>query len=139
MWPHYEVSHSGIHPFSSEVQLFQNPMFLWSRGLLRARSRFPHIVENNENVVEGMEQLDGAVELAKHVNPRGRSLAHPAMTWVQVWVQLENEKWLPISRKRHQIGQLDLRSFRLLTEGLQVRILPGEPILAFLRTWMKLL
>jgi hypothetical protein len=78
-----------------------------------------------------MERLDYAVELAKHVNPRGRSLAHPAMTWVQVWVQLENEKWLPISRKRHQIGQLDLRSFRLLTDRLWVRILPGEPTSSF--------
>src|SRR5882762_8050230 len=36
--------------------------------------------------------------------------------WVQVWMQLKNEKWLPISRKRHQIGHLDFRSFRLLTE-----------------------
>jgi len=35
--------------------------------------------------------------------------------WVQVWVQLKKEKWLPISRKRHQIGHLDFRSFRLLT------------------------
>src|SRR5258707_3660311 len=47
--------------------------------------------------------------------------------WVQVWVQLNEEKWLPISRKRHQIGHLDFRSFRLLTEMLEVRILPGEP------------
>src|SRR5206468_10278364 len=39
--------------------------------------------------------------------------------WVQVWVQLKKEKWLPISRKRHQIGHLDFQSFRLLTEGLQ--------------------
>src|SRR5713226_7338445 len=38
--------------------------------------------------------------------------------WVQVWVQLNEEKWLPIFRKRHQIGHLDFRSFRLLTEGL---------------------
>ena len=38
------------------------------------------------------------------------------------WVQLKKEKWLPISRKRHQIGHLDFRSFRLLTEGLLVRI-----------------
>ena len=36
--------------------------------------------------------------------------------WVQVWVPLKMEKWLPISRKRHQIGQLDFRSFRLLTK-----------------------
>jgi hypothetical protein len=42
-------------------------MFLWARGLLRARSRFPEIVENKENVDEGMEPLDGAVELAKQV------------------------------------------------------------------------
>jgi hypothetical protein len=48
-------------------KLFQNPMFLKSRGLLRARSRFPEIVENNENADEGMERLDGAVELAKQV------------------------------------------------------------------------
>jgi hypothetical protein len=45
-----------------------------------------------------------------------------SVLWVQVWVQLKKEKWLPISRKRHQIGHLDFRSFRLLTEGLLVRI-----------------
>jgi len=44
-------------------------MFLWSRELLRGRSRFPETVENTENVIEGMEQLDGAVELAKQVLP----------------------------------------------------------------------
>jgi hypothetical protein len=37
--------------------------------------------------------------------------------WVQVLVQLKKEKWLPIFRKRHQIGHLDFRSSRLLTEG----------------------
>jgi hypothetical protein len=31
-------------------------------------------------------------------------------------VQLERRKWLPIC-KRHQIGLLDFRSFRLLTQG----------------------
>jgi hypothetical protein len=40
--------------------------------------------------------------------------------WVQMWVQLKKEKWLPISRKRHQIGHIDFRSFRLLTEGLLI-------------------
>jgi hypothetical protein len=29
---------------------------------------------------------------------------------VQDWVQLEKEKWLPNSRKRHQIGHLDFIS-----------------------------
>ena len=47
--------------------------------------------------------------------------------WVQRWVQLEKEKWLPISCKRHQIGQLACWPPRLLTEMLEVRILPGEP------------
>src|SRR5712692_10475277 len=56
--------------------------------------------------------------------------------WVQVWVQLKNEKWLPISRKRHQIGHLDFRSFRLLTDRLQVQILPGEPTSCFRVTWI---
>jgi hypothetical protein len=42
--------------------------------------------------------------------------------WVQVWVQLEKGKWLPVSCKRHQIGHLDLRARQLLTEGLLVRI-----------------
>src|SRR6266446_10264841 len=60
---------------------------------------------------------------------RNTPTEHDTLTalWVQVWVQLKKEKWLPISRKRHQIGQLDFRSFRLLTEMLEVRILPGEP------------
>lgn len=39
----------------------------------------------------------------------------------------EGENWLPISRKRHQVGHLDFRSFQLFTEGLLVRIWPGEP------------
>ena len=26
--------------------------------------------------------------------------SHPLLAWVQVWVQLKKEKWLPISRKR---------------------------------------
>jgi hypothetical protein len=37
------------------------------QGLLRARSRLPEFVENIENVKEGMEILDGSVELAKQV------------------------------------------------------------------------
>jgi len=40
--------------------------------------------------------------------------------WVQDWVQLEKEKWLGSSRKRHQIGHLDFCPPRLLTEGLTV-------------------
>jgi hypothetical protein len=58
--------------------------------------------------------------------------------WVQVWVQLKKEKWLPISRKRHQIGQLDFRSFRLLTDRPQVQILPAEPTSYFSIIWMSL-
>jgi len=38
-----------------------------NHGLLRARSRFPEIVENTESVTEGIEQLEGAVELAKQM------------------------------------------------------------------------
>jgi hypothetical protein len=37
-------------------------------------------------------------------------------------VQLKQEKWPPISRKRHQIGQLDFRSFRLLTECSKLQV-----------------
>jgi hypothetical protein len=51
----------------SVPELFQNPMQFVSQGLLRARSRFPEIVENVENAKEGMEILDGPVELAKQV------------------------------------------------------------------------
>jgi hypothetical protein len=35
------------------------------RGLLRARSRFPEIVENNENAEQRKESLEGANALAK--------------------------------------------------------------------------
>ena len=42
--------------------------------------------------------------------------------WVQHWVQAEKEKWLPISRKRHQIRHLDFSLRFLLAEGLLVRI-----------------
>ena len=38
--------------------LFQNPMQLRSRGLLRARSKFPEIIENIENRKQRMERLD---------------------------------------------------------------------------------
>src|SRR6266436_673389 len=65
----------------------------------------------------------------KHSGPTEGALNRDtlAVLWVQVWVQLKREKWLPVSRKRHQIGHLDFRSFRLLTEMSEVRILPGEP------------
>jgi hypothetical protein len=35
-----------------------------------------------------------------------------------VWVQLAKKKWLPVSRKRHQIRRLDFRPPLLLTGGL---------------------
>jgi len=44
---------------------------------------------------------------------------------VQDWVQLNEEKWIRISRKR-QIADLDFSPPRLLTEGLRVRVLPGH-------------
>src|SRR5438445_7579895 len=42
---------------------------------------------------------------------RNTPTEHDTLTalWVQVWVQLKKEKWLPISRKRHQMGHLDFR------------------------------
>src|SRR5213082_2502990 len=43
------------------------------------------------------------------------------------WVQLKKEKWLSISRKRHQIGHLDFRSFRLLTNLKTVESAPLIP------------
>lgn len=48
--------------------------------------------------------------------------------WVQDWVQLKRKEWLRISGKRHQVRHLDFCHSRLLTEMLEVRILPGEPI-----------
>jgi len=78
-------------------------MFLWPRGLLRARSRFPEIVENTESVVEGMERLDGAVELAKQVlsqlsyTPtvgvlilRHFSDLFTWLCWIDAWMQLRS-------------------------------------------------
>jgi hypothetical protein len=47
--------------------LFQNPMLLQPRGLLRARSRFPEIVENSENRKQRMESLECRNALAKQV------------------------------------------------------------------------
>ncbi len=87
----------------------------------------PQVVVNKQKSKEAIEGLELSRELAKHVRSRGmfpseRVFPLLPMAWVQVWVQLKKEKWLPISRKRHQIGQLDFRSFRLLTEGLLVRI-----------------
>src|SRR5208283_2265587 len=85
---------------------------------------------------EAREDLESSRRLATQVHSGGSSSFHPLLgervflsppAWVQVWVRLKKEKWLPISRKRHQIGHLDFRSFRLLTEMLEVRILPGEP------------
>jgi hypothetical protein len=48
--------------------------------------------------------------------------------WVQHWVQLKRGEWLRIFGKRHHIGHLDFSPDQLLTEGLLVRIQPGEPI-----------
>ena len=48
-------------------KLFQNPMFLCPRGLLRARSRFPEIVENIKNRKQRMESLECRKALAKQV------------------------------------------------------------------------
>jgi hypothetical protein len=46
-------------------------------------------------------------------------------------------KMAPFSRKRHQIGHLDFGSFRLLTDRLQVQILPGEPTPDFSIIWIS--
>jgi hypothetical protein len=50
---------------------------------------------------------------------------------VQHWVQLKQEKRLRFSGKRHQTRHLDFPNHPLLTEGLEVRIFPREPILLF--------
>src|SRR5437660_12148618 len=42
-------------------------MLLWSRGLLRARSRFPEIVRNIRKRSKGMESLERGLVLAKQV------------------------------------------------------------------------
>src|SRR5208282_3714735 len=47
--------------------MFQNPMCLKLRGLLRARSRFPEIVENIKNRKQRMEFLEWRSALAKQV------------------------------------------------------------------------
>jgi hypothetical protein len=44
---------------------YQNPMQLYLRGLLRARSRFPEIVENVRNTKQRMEGLERGLVLAK--------------------------------------------------------------------------
>jgi transposase-like protein len=48
-------------------KLYQNPMELRSRGLLRARSRFPETVENIENRAQREEPLECPNALAKQV------------------------------------------------------------------------
>jgi hypothetical protein len=63
--------------------------------------------------------------------------SHLLLAWVQVWVQLKKEKWLPISRKRHQIGHLDFKAFQLLTEGLWLPFSNQFPkVLASIRLWL---
>ena len=58
-------------------RLFQDLCFCGGGGgLLRARSRLPEIVENIKNVTEGMERLDGAVELAKQVLTFSPMISH---------------------------------------------------------------
>ncbi len=100
-----------------------------SGGLLGAKSRFPEIIENNESVLEEMERFDGALELAKQMHHQGvarnfhvplaeKESSRLLLVRVQVWMRLKKEKWLPISPKRHQLGHVDFRQFRLLTGGL---------------------
>jgi hypothetical protein len=48
-------------------KLCQNPIQLRCRGLLRARSRFPEIVENIRNAGQRMELLERGFVLAKQV------------------------------------------------------------------------
>jgi len=50
---------------------------------------------------------------------------------VQDWVQLEKEKWLPNSCKRHQIGHLDFGFPRLLTEVASSNLARGANFLAY--------
>ena len=54
----------------------------------------------------------------------GRAPARNRVTgfWVQHWVQLENEEWLRIFGKRHQIGHLDFCLHRLLTECFMLQV-----------------
>src|SRR5439155_10801290 len=51
----------------ADPELYKNPMLLWFRGLLRARSRFPEIVENIRNAKQRMEGLERGLVLAKQV------------------------------------------------------------------------
>jgi hypothetical protein len=52
---------------SADPELYKNPMLLSSRGLLRARSRFPEIVENIRNAKQRMKDLESGLVLAKQV------------------------------------------------------------------------
>ena len=52
---------------SADPELYKNPMLLLSRGLLRARSRFPEIVENFRKAEQRKESLERANVLAKQV------------------------------------------------------------------------
>ncbi len=37
----FDVVSIGVHPCGSEVQLFQNPMFLWPRGVTPSEKQIP--------------------------------------------------------------------------------------------------
>ena len=52
---------------SADPELYKNPMLLLSRGLLRARSGFPEIVENFRKGEQRKESLERANVLAKQV------------------------------------------------------------------------
>src|SRR6266850_3996813 len=52
---------------SAVPELYKNPMLLWPRGLLRARSRFPETVEKIRNAKQRMEGLERRLVLAKQV------------------------------------------------------------------------
>lgn len=57
----------------------------------------------------------------------GRALS----IWVKHWVQLKQEKWLRFSCKRHLTRHLGFPTRPLLTDRLEVRILPREPNFLF--------
>ena len=50
---------------SADPELYKNPMLLLSRGLLRARSRFPEIVVNTRKREQRKESLERGLVLAK--------------------------------------------------------------------------
>ena len=98
-----------------------------STKLISARSSSPPVpgiwayslIRNNETGPRKEKIQDTSRSCRSSLNLFALNTCHMVGTWKSGGLEMRpKDKWLPISRKRHKIGQLDFRSFRRLTGRL---------------------